>query len=91
MTDILSIETLYYIGSVLLTMAVLAPILFASELGRSGAGSSLLGKGLCIGGAWRLLDTRRSDITISRHLIDPSARPLPMSYTKRGFAYRASP
>lgn len=44
MTDILSIETIYGIGSLLLTMAVLAPVVFAGSLGRSGTGSYFLGE-----------------------------------------------
>ena len=56
MTDILSIETLYGMGSVLLTLAVLAPVVFAGSLGRPGTGSSFLGERLRNGGAWRLLE-----------------------------------
>ena len=56
MLDILSIEMIYGIGSVLLTMAVLAPVVFAGSLGRPGAESSFLGERLRIGGAWRLLE-----------------------------------
>ncbi len=48
MTDILSIETIYAIGSMLLTMAVLAPVVFADS------GSYFLGERPRNGGAWRL-------------------------------------
>lgn len=43
MTEITSIEALYGIGSVLLTMAVLAPVIFADPTGRSGSFASFLG------------------------------------------------
>ncbi len=56
MMDILSIETIYGIGSVLLTMAVLAPVVFAGSLGRPGTGSYNLGERLRNGGAWRLVE-----------------------------------
>ncbi len=54
MTDILSIETIYGIGSLLLTMAVLAPVVFAGSLGRSGTGSYFLGERPHNGGTWHL-------------------------------------
>ncbi len=50
MTDILSIETIYAIGSMLLTMAVLAPVVFA------GSGSYFPGERPRNGGASRLLE-----------------------------------
>ena len=56
MLDILSIETIYAIGSVLLTMAVLAPVVFAGSLGRSGSGSYFPGERPRNGAAWRLLE-----------------------------------
>ena len=56
MMDILSIETLYGICSVLLTMAVLAPVVFAGSLGRTGNGSSIPGERLRNGGPWRPLE-----------------------------------
>ena len=45
-------ETIYGIGSVLLTMAVLAPVVFAGSLGRTG--SSFPGERPRSGGARRL-------------------------------------
>ncbi len=48
--------TLYGVGSVLLTLAVLAPVLFAGTLGRPGTGSSILGERPRDGGPWRLLE-----------------------------------
>ena len=54
MTDILPIETIYGIGSLLLTMAVLAPVVFAGSLGRSGTGSYFLGERPHNGGTWHL-------------------------------------
>ncbi len=56
MMDILSIETIYGIGSVLLTMAVLVPVVFAGSLGRTGNGSCFLGERPRNGGPWRLLE-----------------------------------
>jgi hypothetical protein len=56
MTDILSIETIYGIGTVLLTMAVLAPVVLAGPPGRPGSGSYFPGARPRNGGAWRLLE-----------------------------------
>lgn len=72
MTDILSLETLYGIGSVLLTMVVLAPVVFAGPTGRICARWSFLGERIGIGAPWRLLEA--------------AARPKPVVFEKTSFA-----